>query len=273
MSAARSGGQVGKASAGRAGRIAAGLSVGALAGLLADDLELAAMLSFWLDSSWAVPACALVFGAGWCTPLRKALAAAAAAVACLWLAVAYSPLVARAADGLVRRDTLAAGDAVFVFAASMQRDGEPTAATTARLLRGIELVAAGRAARLVVSDLVDYPPSTPVALRWVAAFAARPVEVVSIGAIRNTREEALALAKLCRERGWRRVLAVTSPVHTTRACGALERAGLDVVCAPSLETRYDLETLQEARDRRNAFAPILHERIGLLVYRRRGWVR
>jgi hypothetical protein len=61
-------------------------------------------------------------------------------------------------------------------------------------------------------------------------------------------------------------------VHTRRACAALERAGIEVACVPSIETGYDLETLQEPADRRSAFAPVLHERIGLLVYRRRSWI-
>ena len=172
----------------------------------------------------------------------------------------------------MRRDPPSRGDAVFVFASSVQKDGEPTSGSATRLLKGIELLADGHSNRLVVSEIRGYPDYAPTARGWTRRFVGRPVELAAVGPIMNSHDEAEAVARLFRERGWRRVLAVTSPVHTRRACAALERAGLEVVCVPSIETRYDLETLDRAGDRRIAFAPILHERIGLWLYRRRGWV-
>jgi hypothetical protein len=41
---------------------------------------------------------------------------------------------------------------------------------------------------------------------------------------------------------------------------------------PSAETNFDLERLRFPADRRRAFSAIAHERIGLIVYRRRGWI-
>jgi uncharacterized SAM-binding protein YcdF (DUF218 family) len=81
----------------------------------------------------------------------------------------------------------------------------------------------------------------------------------------------MAVASLPRAR-WRRVLAVTSPTHSRRAAAALEKEGLVVMAAPSIETRFDLERLNWPGDRREAFAAIAHERLGLVVYRRRGWI-
>jgi uncharacterized SAM-binding protein YcdF (DUF218 family) len=66
---------------------------------------------------------------------------------------------------------------------------------------------------------------------------------------------------------------VTSPVHTRRAAAALERTGLEVIAVPSIETRYDLEDLDRPSDRRRGFGSIAHERVGLFVYGRRGWLR
>jgi uncharacterized SAM-binding protein YcdF (DUF218 family) len=134
-------------------------------------------------------------------------------------------------------------------------------------------VAAGRAPRLLVSEVPPPAgPYAPLARAWLDAFA-RGSELVSVGRIRNTREEAVAVAKLCRERGWTRVLAVTSPTHTRRAAAALEKEGLFVISVPSVETRFDLERLHWPGDRREALGAIAHERLGLGVYRRRGWIR
>ena len=194
--------------------------------------------------------------------------------ALLWSVVAFTPLTPWLAEGLVRRDRVEAADAVFVFASRVQEDGDPTSDAMSRLLKGVELVAAGHAPRLVVSEVP--PPAgayAPLARAWVAAFAGRAGRCVSVGRILNTHDEAVAVARLFRERrGYTRVLAVTSPTHTRRAAAALEKQGLVVFSAPSAETRFDLERLRSPGDRREAFAAIAHERVGLLVYRRRGWI-
>jgi uncharacterized SAM-binding protein YcdF (DUF218 family) len=193
-------------------------------------------------------------------------------LALLWLVVAFTPLTSWLAEGLVRRDPVENADAVFVFSSRIQEDGDPTTNAMSRLLKGVELVATGRAPRLLVSEVP--PPAgryAPLARAWLDTFA-RGGELISVGRIVNTRDEAVAVARLCRERGWTRVLAVTSPTHTRRAAAVLEKEGLVVVSVPSVETRFDLERLRWPGDRREAFGSIAHERLGLVVYMRRGWV-
>jgi len=94
-----------------------------------------------------------------------------------------------------------------------------------------------------------------------------------VGPIVDTHDEALAVARLFRSRGWKKVLAVTTPAHTRRAAGCLEALGLQVISVPSIETRYDYETLDEPRDRLRGLSAVLHERLGTFVYRWRGWIR
>jgi uncharacterized SAM-binding protein YcdF (DUF218 family) len=93
-----------------------------------------------------------------------------------------------------------------------------------------------------------------------------------VGPNENTRDEALSLARICRERGWKRVIVVTSPYHSRRACAAVEHEGIPVVCSPSVETAFDLNGLVRSDERRRAFSKAAHERIGLLVYWWRGWL-
>lgn len=260
----------GKSSGGRAA-IATGLALGGSVGLIAIDLDLPALVSFWGDDSLLAVAIAAAFAIASLTPLRRWLAALALAAAVLWLAVAFTPLTRVLAEGLVRRDPLRSADAVFVFGSRVQSDGEPTSDAMSRLLRAVQLVAGGRTGRLIVSEQARSRPYAKVAREW-ARDLAPDAEVLAVGPIRNTRDEAVAVARLCREHGWTRVLAVTSPVHTRRAAAALEQAGLEVVSVPAIETRYDLETLDRPGERRRAFGSIMHERVGLLVYGRRGWL-
>jgi uncharacterized SAM-binding protein YcdF (DUF218 family) len=260
------------ASDGLRGPAGVGLAVGALAGFVALDLNLLSLVSYWGDKSFLVPASAAAGALLWLTPLRRFVGVAVALLALLWLAVAFTPLTRAMRDSLVRRDEVQAADAVFVFGSRIQLDGEPSSDAMSRLFRGLELVADGRAPRLVVSELPPpFPAYAPLARDWVGRFAPA-VEVLSFGPIRNTHDEAVHLAALFRQRGWKRVLAVTSPTHTRRAAECLEKEGLDVVSVPAIETDFDVERLERPEDRRAAFRTIAHERLGLVVYRWRGWV-
>jgi uncharacterized SAM-binding protein YcdF (DUF218 family) len=89
----------------------------------------------------------------------------------------------------------------------------------------------------------------------------------------STRDEALAFAALARTHRWRRVVAITSPTHTARACAALEAVGLSVECRPASERVYDLSRLDRPGNRRLAFADLLYESTATLLYRARGWMR
>ena len=261
-----------RASGNRTAHLGVGLAVGAVVGMVALDLNFPSLVSFWPDASALVVVSAVATALAWLTtPLRRVAAVAAALLAALWLVVSFSPLTRVLAEGLVRRDEPRAADAVFVFGSRIQADGEPTSEAMSRLLKGLQLTAEGRASRLIVSEQPKGGRYAPIAREWTRVFTPR-VEILAVGLIRNTHDEAVAVAALCAQRGWRRVLAVSSPVHLRRAAGALEKQGLEVVAVPATETRYDLETLDQPGDRRRAFGSILHERIGLLVYARRGWI-
>jgi hypothetical protein len=159
-----------------------GLCAGALAGLGAVDLNLPSLVSWYGDRSYLVPAAAILGALAWLTPLRKPVGLAVALLALLWSVVAFTPLTRWLAEGLVRRDRVEAADAVFVFASRVQEDGDPTSDAMSRLLKGVELVAAGHAPRLVVSEVPPprgptprwhgrgWPPS-PRAAKWSASDA------------------------------------------------------------------------------------------------------
>lgn len=257
----------------RARRLGVGLAVGALAGGLAVELDLTALVSFWGDRLFLVPLAAVAGALLWTTRLRPLVAAGAGALGLLWLAVAFTPLAGRLAAGLVRADPPQPADAVLVLGSRVQRDGDPTPEAEARLLRGLELLAEGRASHLVLTE--QPPPAAayaPLARRLMGRFALDH-ELLAMGPTRTTRDEAVEVTRLCRERGWKRLLVVTSPTHTRRACAAVEAEGVEVVCVPAAETRFDLETLDRPSERVALFGQVLHERLGYRVYRRRGWIR
>jgi len=238
--------------------------VGATAGFLGRDLLTDSFASLWL----AAAAVGVLF---WRTRLRPVLLAVAIALAVLWLSVAFTPLAARLARGLTRRDTVGPADAVLVLSSRLQADGEPTTAALSRLVHGLELLGQGLAPRIVLAELPSPSRSYAALARTLMANLGSSHELVSLGPVRRTRDEAVQVADLCRRQGWHRLLVVTSPSHSRRACAAVERAGMKVICSPSVETEFDVENLDRPVERLRSFRASLHEWLGLWLYERRGW--
>jgi uncharacterized SAM-binding protein YcdF (DUF218 family) len=251
----------------------AGLVLGALLGLFALPLGLPTVVSGWDDSWVLVPLLALCGALVWpFSAGRKSLSTAAAVSATLWCGVVFTPFAGWFATGLCRKDPARPADAVFVFSSRIQGGGGLTTAALSRLLHGLELLSEGFAPRLVLSELRRPGPSHTAAARRLMDHLGIKKEILTIGPVENTHDEAVALAALARARGWRRILAVTSPLHSRRACAVVEANGLEVVCSPAAETGFDLETLDREDERMAAFRASLHERLGLLGYSWKGWL-
>jgi uncharacterized SAM-binding protein YcdF (DUF218 family) len=247
-----------------------GGAMGALVGFLARDLDLPALVSYEHSREPLVVAGALI-GAGLAfTRLRWVFCVLTAGLALLWCVVAFSPISAWLSRGLVRSEAAQWADAVFVSQSSLRPGGHRIGELQNRLSHGIELVIRGKAPRLVVAES-DEVPGVALARQLMEHAAAG--ELLIAGRAENTREEAVALAELARQRRFNQILLVTSPIHSRRAGAALETEGLTVFSSPSPETRFDLETLDTWGDRLAAFGSVMHERVGLWVYAWRGWLR
>jgi len=250
-----------------------GAALGLGAGALVRDLDLTSLVSFWGDRVILLPLAATVGALCVATRLRRAFFAVFALLVLLWLGVAYGPLSRWLLAGLVRSDALRPADAVLVLGTRMQTDGDPTAAQLSRLLRGLELVKDGLAPRLMITELPPpYARQRPFAQDLLTRFKPE-VELVDFDPTFNTHDEAVMAAEYLKKRGLNRIIVTSSPTHTFRAAALLEAQGLEVMATPSRETRFDLENLDRPEERLLAFGAIIHERLGLFVYRRRGWIR
>jgi uncharacterized SAM-binding protein YcdF (DUF218 family) len=206
------------------------------------------------------------------TPVRRVALAVPIALAALCLVVSYTPLAASLTPLVERVDPDESGDAVFVFSSKIEPDGQPNASAMSRMFHGLELVARGRAPVFVVSEVTPGRGAEGLAQAWVDEFNLR-AEVIDLGPVSNTHDEAVLLGKLARERGWKRIVAVTSPTHSRRACATLENEGLVAIASPARETMFELPRLEGADDRLRAFGQVVHELVGSWTYRRRGWIR
>lgn len=95
---------------------------------------------------------------------------------------------------------------------------------------------------------------------------------------RNTYDNAVFSEPMLTERGWDRILLVTSAFHMRRAVALFEARGVTVIPAPTdhhisdmLEERYWLDRLPSLSGLIVTHYAI-HEFVGYLVYRWRGWL-
>ncbi len=100
---------------------------------------------------------------------------------------------------------------------------------------------------------------------------------------RNTHEHACRLLPIFQERGFKRVLLVTSAMHMPRAVGTLRRVcpGIEFIPAPTdfrMTERIPSPWYHEIKEwiptpgRLLLFSEAIHEYLGLLKYRVRGWM-
>lgn len=255
-------------------RVALGLALGLLAGLLVKELELPSLLSIYWDGSFLATAAMAAGGLLATTRLRKLLAIGTALLAVLWLLVAWTPLTFWLGRGLPRRDALARADAVYVLGSGLQEDGELSTLAMSRLLHGLELLGEGWAPRLILPELPEPHRRYREAACEVMQSLGLTQEVLTVGPVRDTHDEAVAVAALAKDFGFGPIIVVTSPAHSRRASAALESQGVRVLSSPSQQTLFDYENLDgNGGDQRlRAFSYIAHEYVGLAYYRLRGWI-
>ncbi|RYD83731.1 MAG: YdcF family protein [Verrucomicrobiaceae bacterium] len=104
-------------------------------------------------------------------------------------------------------------------------------------------------------------------------------EILSLGHCTDTHHEALKVRALADSRGWRRVLLVTSASHMRRALATFRTAG---VAAEPVACNFITTVSTSAAEARltvpryeglEKIAIVLHEWVGWVEYRRRGWIK
>ncbi|WP_434388757.1 YdcF family protein [Melittangium boletus] len=177
-------------------------------------------------------------------------------------------------------------DAVIVLggmvdADASERSGLPEyTPAVERVLRGFELLRSGRAGAVLLSGgTLDTRPGALVEAdilgRQLELWGIAPERIVRETRSRNTRENALESERLIRERGWTRLLLVTSAAHLPRARGTFEAVGLhpDTLAVDVRAHGFYPHTgwWQPRASNLSAGSDALRELFGRFVYRLRGW--
>jgi uncharacterized SAM-binding protein YcdF (DUF218 family) len=214
-------------------------------------------LSAWTRLRWLIPVIAFVLLA-------------------LLLIVGYTGIAAPLAFKLIRQDPLPPGaDAVVALSAGVTADGHLTQQGLDRTIAAVDLVERGVAPVLLFTReerKTGSHKSNNSADQILVARLARLGRVLTTRPVRSTHDEAVSVASVARYRGWKRVVLVTSPFHSRRACATFEQAGVVVSCVPSDSRDVAINRLIYPHDRIVAFGLWLYETAGTLRYRQRGWI-
>jgi uncharacterized SAM-binding protein YcdF (DUF218 family) len=188
----------------------------------------------------------------------------------------WSPVVPWLATPFVRNDRvdLDSVDAVFVFSNAVNTHGLVAGEGVDRLLTGIMLRARRPVLPLVVSIVRSSERQKGVSSvadqRALIALSSASGPVEWIDSVYSTRDEAVRLSRIAFLQRWKRVAAVTSPMHTRRACATVEAMGLPVTCvaAPWRPAGWPARTTS---DRIVVMQRLTYEALAWVQYRITGW--
>jgi len=149
-----------------------------------------------------------------------------------------------------------------------------------RIIRATALLRQGRARFVLLSaGLTSREPDEPSEADRLAAYLREegiaPDRIVTESRSRNTHENAVESARIIAERGWRRLLLVTSAWHAPRALGCFRAAGLDpdVLPVDHRATDGSDNTLLPRAAALAMSTDMLRELLGRVVYRIAGYSR
>lgn len=191
--------------------------------------------------------------------------------------IGTTPIMGNVADRWVRADpTTGNHDAIVVLSGYVEVDSALNLDGTERLLSAIELFRAGAAPRLITTRITtegeSIQRSSTIDQERLLGLAGITSGWAQVDGGSSTHDEAVSTAALLLPLGARRIIVVTSPFHTQRACAVFEAVGFTVSCYPARErqevTRHPVNT----EGRVNAFGAYVYERLGMIKYRWKGWL-
>jgi uncharacterized SAM-binding protein YcdF (DUF218 family) len=151
------------------------------------------------------------------------------------LVILIFALLAWQVDRLGRRDDARAADAIIVLGARVEADGRPGSDLTSRTYHAVDLWQAGYAPFIICTGGYknERLSAASVCRRFAIELGVPEDQVHLADGTSNTGEDAAAAALVMADRGWRRAILVSHPLHLFRARWLFREAGVDAVTSPT----------------------------------------
>lgn len=257
-------------------RVGLGATAGALIALLLYHLHVGPIfgnpdLIVAIVGGLAIGSAAAAFG--W----ERWLLVISAILIVVYFFVTDSPVMGQIADRWVRDDgPPAQQDAIVVLSGYVQLDSAIDADATERLLSGMELYKAGVAPKIVTSRVETSDGGTrrssSADVRRLLELAGATPGWIEVDSVSSTHDEAVRMAAVLLPGGIARIALVTSAFHTRRACATFEAVGFVVSCQPARDRAVMKRRPTNSSSRLAAFGDYVYERLGMIKYRRMGWL-
>ena len=225
---------------------------------------------------WAIGLTILCIGLSFLPITRRVLTAISSVLGLILLVCVLTPVLRPLEAALDVTEAPVKADVIVALGAGMRCGANQLeSASLARVVKALELWRAGYASDITLSDTSglwnDCPSLADAARGVVARLAPGSAPTINIlPNVRNTRDEAEAVAKLAAAKGWKRVLIVTSPTHSRRAKATFQQLKLNATVVAASEPRFDA-ALRLPYDRLMALAPLARELAGTIKYSLFGW--
>ena len=225
---------------------------------------------------------------------QRGLAAAAAALVFFITLIGSTSVPGKLLGSLerpyagVKLDALPAADAVVLLGGGAQASryevaGVHLSGAGDRLAMAAELMRLGKAPVLLLggnAGMLDgrFVLEADIVKELLGRWGVPAAAMIVMGGNADTHDEATDVRDLAREHGWRRVLLVTSANHMRRAAATVRHMGVEVTPVPcNFLTSVATDEVPWALSvpGTDGFVKMgvwLHEEVGWLVYRRRGWL-
>jgi uncharacterized SAM-binding protein YcdF (DUF218 family) len=150
-----------------------------------------------------------------------------------------------------------------------------------RSLHTFRLYRAGKAPLIIVSGgnvflQEGFRPEAAYTADLLQEWGIPQSAIIFEGNSRNTRENALETARFLKNRQLNRVLLVTSAFHMPRALATFRGVGIDAIpSSSSISAELAQPTLLNwipSLDGLATMRSVVHEKVGIFVYRMRGWI-
>jgi uncharacterized SAM-binding protein YcdF (DUF218 family) len=155
-----------------------------------------------------------------------------------------------------------------------------------RIISGLHILAQGKAKAMLIGGGAylhqgRWVSEADAVARIFSGALSLPKPLTSLGYCADTHDEAVKTARIAAQKGWRRIILVTSAAHMKRAQGCFEKLGLQVepvrcdFISCFLNPQANGRVLPIHPPRLGALqgmGSLIHEWLGLLLYRWRGWI-
>ena len=191
--------------------------------------------------------------------------------AILLLLTFYTPFVWWLAEPLRITETPQKADAIVVFAGGVGESGTAGVGVQERVAKAVELYRDGYAPSIVFSSGYVFTLREAEVMKAIAVGYGVPADAIVLEErAANTYENVRNSSQIARDRGWSRVLLVSSPYHMLRATRTWHKVAPAVAVTPTppAESQFYLHERGASYEQ---IRGIVHEYVALVVYWMRGW--